>query len=74
MAALRRIAACPLRMRVGTGGAFSCALSARRQSDEPNRKPDGLEESSPDHKARHNLHGKPESNQNEVARLKRFGS
>jgi hypothetical protein len=54
--------------------AFLCALSAYHSIDQTNDKPDRFDEGSPDHEARHNLHGKPKSDQNEVAELKRLGS
>jgi hypothetical protein len=41
---------------------------------EPDDHSECLEEGSPDHEARYKLHGKPERHQNEVAKLKRFGS
>ena len=40
----------------------------------PTTTPNCFEKGGPDHEARHKLHGKPDRTQNEVAKLKRFGS
>jgi len=46
-------------------------LSARRNVDQPDRKANGLEEGSPDHKTRHHLYGKPKGDRKEVTKLER---
>ena len=53
---------------------LSVCLSAHHKVGEPDDHPDCFEEGGPDHEARHKLHGKPERPQNEVAKLKWFGS
>src|SRR5689334_24306626 len=55
-------------------GLFLRTLSGHPSVDQPDDKSDSLQESGPDHEARHDLHGKPEGNQNKVTKLKRFGS
>ena len=55
-------------------GLFLRTLSGHLSGDQPDDKSDSLQESGPDHEARHDLHGKPEGNQNKVTKLKRFGS
>ncbi len=46
-------------------------LSTPRQVDEPNDKPDGLEESRSDHQAPRDPHAKPEDDPNESAKQER---
>jgi len=51
-----------------------CQLPACCHGDQSDDKPDSLEEGGPDHEACHDLRAKPEGDQNEVAKLKQFGS